>query len=156
MTSYSDIELALDAHKRAQANMLEIDNLPGYPRASQDRSPPVTRDTTQFPIIETADLDIMAEITADWIPACGDGWNEPREDAHWEMNSVTFYRLDRSWMPESRVPKGARILQDQRQAVFGQPWVRVSARTDLPDPQPDWLLAVLDAMNWQDQLDDAD
>ena len=49
--------------------------------------------TADYPIHEGYNISIFAQVEFDIEPASGDGWNEPREEAHAEILSVRLEQV---------------------------------------------------------------
>ena len=51
--------------------------------------------TADYPIHEGYNISVFAQVEYDIEPASGDGWNEPREEAHATVESVSLFRLEK-------------------------------------------------------------
>lgn len=83
---------------------------------------------TQY-IYEGTDLELYVEAEFDWIPACGDGWNEPREPAHWEMSSYKLFRAD--------------VTREARKDINGLPFVEKIYKATEITPVPEIIHAIV-------------
>ena len=97
-----------------------------------------------FPIHETPSYSLFFELEYEWVPASGDGWNEPREQAHWELQSIKLYSVERK-------------LFDRPGALTTDP---ISERFKWRDvktyiePIPPWLERLADDVDPLDHLGD--
>lgn len=87
--------------------------------------------TADYPIHEGYNISIFAQVEYSIEPASGDGWNEPREEAHAYVESVTLFRLERK--------STARWDNTTGRAVLGKPTV---VRTELGDA-PEWVVDLI-------------
>lgn len=113
--------------------------------------------TADYPIYDTRDLKVIAEVEYDIEEASGDGWNEPREEAHAYVISATLKQvtIKQRW---GRISTGELVKRDPEITVthLGEApeWVLNIVRND-----EDWLSEVAtddgpDADAWRDNLID--
>lgn len=115
--------------------------------------------TAEYPIHEGYNISIFAQVEYDIEEASGDGWNEPREEAHAVVESVTLYRLEKR-AKFRRCPTTWRQIHDGytevRTEIGDAPqWV-----IDLINADTDWLTDQAtdgyDHTDWRDRLRDED
>lgn len=101
-------------------------------------------ETVDFPIFESQAYSLFFELEYTWQPAWGDGWNEPRVPAHWEMQSNKLYSVTK-WNE----------LMDKSKPYHphDNPLVWCERRDDIPEI-PQWLVPILDEVDPRDYLDD--
>jgi hypothetical protein len=115
--------------------------------------------TADYPIHEGYGISIFAQVEYDIEDASGDGWNEPREEAHAVVESVTLFRLEKkgkyrqcpnTWRP---VFDGYAVIRTE--LGDAPAWV-----VDLIKSDTDWLTEQAaddgyDATDdWRDRLND--
>ena len=90
-------------------------------------------ETVDFPIFESQAYSLFFELEYTWQPACGDGWNEPRVPAHWEMQSNKLYSVTK-WNE----------LMDKSKPYHphDNPLIWSERRADIA-PIPQWLVPIL-------------
>ena len=89
--------------------------------------------TADYPIHEGYNVSICAQGEYSIEPACGHGWNEPREGGHSQVESATLFRLEKK--PKFRqCPKTWRFVHDGYSVV----------RTELGEA-PEWVLDLIRA-----------
>lgn len=107
--------------------------------------------TADYPIHEGYNISIFAQVEYDIEPASGDGWNEPREEAHAYVVSATLFRLEKKaryeWVEGRPILKGYAInrteLGDAPEWVLDlirndDDWLTDQASDDGYDATDDW------------------
>jgi len=100
--------------------------------------------STTYTLIEGPPFgfDIEAEIEYVVHPACGDGWNEPREPACAEIRKVDLTKVTRKGRFEFDQALGRHVFI-----------VTETIRTPLPGPTPDWVDDALEQAEWWDAIE---
>lgn len=97
-----------------------------------------------FPIFESQAYSLFFELGYEWQRGSGDGWNEPREPAHWEMQSNKLYSLTKWQEPTDK----SKPYHPQ-----DNPMVWRERRDDIPEI-PEWLVPILDQVDPLAELGD--
>jgi len=88
--------------------------------------------TADYPIHEGYTSTVFAQVEYDIESASGDGWDEPREEAHAIVYSATLYRIT----------KRAKFGRDANWNLIHQGYTET--RTELGDA-PEWVLDIIRA-----------
>lgn len=98
-------------------------------------------DFADYPIHEGYGVSIFAQVEYGIEPASGDGWNEPREEAHAYVIGATLYRVERK-------AKYRWDAATYRHVLDGH----TDIRTELGDA-PEWVFDILNADDdWLSEL----
>ncbi len=97
-------------------------------------------DTAEYTIHEGCGIEIYAEVAYRIHGAYGDGWNEPREEAHVELGKVKLFKRTR------------RVTTERKVTGDGYNYIWVYDITDLGEA-PAWVDDVIAAdEDWQNDL----
>jgi len=101
-------------------------------------------EVVHFPIFESQAYSLFFELEYTWQPAYGDGWNEPREPAHWECQSNKLYSLTK-WQETTD--------KSRPYHPHDNPLIWSERRADIA-PIPQWLVPILAAVDPLEELGD--
>ena len=86
----------------------------------------MTTGTIEWPFYDGDVCEIVAIVDYTFYPAEGDGWNEPREDAHCSIDEVTLIRRNTRWQRDE-----------------SGKYIRKSVDEPIKEPTPKWVLGAL-------------